>query len=467
MVTGSLVPKVDTIAFDYADADGSAGLPRAASWGRYPVVRQERRVLSDATAKLPVSPTDYRTMLPYGNGRSYGDSCLNDGGVVLDCRGLDRIIDFDPDSGLLRCEAGVLLGDIAMLTLPLGWFLPVTPGTRFVTVGGAIANDVHGKNHHVAGTFGAHVTRFELMRSSGRRIVCSATENAEWRRATIGGMGLTGIITWAEIQLRRVDGARLDQTTTKLRDLDHCFSLFDEADRRFEYTVAWLDSTASGDQIGRGTLIAANHAADSTDRTPPPRQPRLAIPFQPPIPLVNRVLLGLYNRTCLALRRRPVDERQVDFLKFFYPLDGIGRWNRLYGPRGLLQHQSVLPGETARDAVREMLRLSQARGAASLVTVLKRFGGAPRQGILSFPREGFTLTLDFANRGARTFKLLEEIDGIVIAAGGRVNPYKDARMSPETFEASFPDWQALLPFKDPRFSSSFWRRVTGGSGIEA
>lgn len=416
--------------------------------------------MRDASARIPIGAADPRPLLPYGNGRSYGDSCLNDGGVVLDCRGLDRIIDFDSATGILRCEAGVLLGDIIARALPEGWFLPVTPGTRFVTVGGAIANDVHGKNHHVAGTFGAHVRSFELLRSSGERMICSTEVNPEWRRATIGGMGLTGVITRAELQLRRVAGGRMDQSTVKLRDLDHYFAVAEESDADFEYTVAWIDSTARGARLGRGLLFRANHSpvkgADA-----PLRDPRLSVPVQPPFPLVNRAFLTLYNRTILARQRRSVDERDVDCVKFFYPLDGIGRWNRLYGPRGLMQHQSVLPSTAARYAVAEMLRLSQRSGAASLLTVLKRFGGAERQGILSFPREGFTLTLDFANRGKRTTELLAELDRITIAAGGAVNPYKDARMSPGTFEASFPNWRDMLAFKDPRFSSSFWRRVTG------
>jgi len=379
--------------------------------------------------------------------------------VALDCRGLDRIIAFDETTGIIRCEAGVLLGDILNRVMPAGWFLPVTPGTRFVTVGGAIANDVHGKNHHVAGTFGAHVTRLELLRSTGERIVCSATENAAWRRATVGGMGLTGLITWAELQLRPIAGPLMSQSTVKLANLDDYFANAAESDEAYEYTVAWLDSTAGGDRLGQGLFFRANHS-EATGKAPRLAEPWLSVPVQPPVPLVNRTFLTIHNRAKLAKQRRRIDESDVDCVSFFYPLDGIGRWNRLYGPKGLMQHQSVLPDATAEAAIREMLLLSQRRKAASLLTVLKRFGNAERQGILSFPREGFTLTLDFANRGRETTALLGELDRITLEAGGAVNPYKDARMSAETFEASFPDWRRLLPFKDPRFSSSFWRRVT-------
>lgn len=431
-----------------------------ASWGRFPRVVQERRVVSDASAALPLDDVDDRPVLPYGNGRSYGDTCLNDGGIVLDCRGLNRILGSDPETGLIRCEAGVLLGDIIDVAFPAGWFLPVTPGTRFVTVAGAIANDVHGKNHHRAGTFGAHVERLTLLRSDGTRLECSRTENADMFRATIGGMGLTGFITSADIRLRRVGSATVDQSTVKLANLDDYFAAAAEADEKFEYTVAWIDSLATGTRLGRGLLMRAEHSpvGPAASRS---RPARIGVPFPPPLSLINRVSLKAFNALTYGKQRRRVADAVVPALKYFYPLDGVRNWNRLYGPRGLLQHQSVIPHATARDAVADLLRAAARAGAGSLVTVLKSFGNAPAEGILSFPRPGVTLTFDFANQGERTFRLLDELDRITVGAGGAVNPYKDARMSPETYAASFPNWRDILPFKDPRFSSSFWRRVTG------
>lgn len=449
---------MSSVALSRSEDASPARRKEAASWGRFPRAAQEHVLLRGNAPALPDG--DARPLLPYGNGRSYGDTCLNDGGILLDCRGMNRVLGFHTDTGVIRVEAGVLLGDIIAMALPAGWFLPVTPGTRFVTVGGAIANDVHGKNHHVAGTFGEHVRRFELLRSDGTRRVCCPTENADWMRATIGGMGLTGVITWAEIQLRRVGGGWLDQSTVKLNNLADYFAIADESDAGFEYTVAWIDSLAGGASLGRGHLMRANHSNAPGGRDVRIGEPWLSVPFTPPIPVLNRFNLKLFNGAMYAKQRRREVAAKVPFLKFFYPLDGVGRWNRLYGPRGLMQHQSIIPNADAREAITDMLKLSARSGAGSFLTVLKRFGDRPAAGILSFPRGGVTLTLDFANRGARTETLLTELDRITVAAGGAVNPYKDGRMSAATYAASFPRWREILPFKDPRFSSSFWRRVT-------
>jgi FAD/FMN-containing dehydrogenase len=452
--------KVADIVLQQAAIDAPKGRGAAASWGRYPLVRQERLLISDRNAPIPIARGDRRTMLPYGNGRSYGDTCLNDGGIVIDCRGLNRILAFDPTTGVIDCEAGVLLSDIIDRALPAGWFLPVTPGTRFVTVAGAVANDVHGKNHHRAGTFGEHVERLELLRSDGTRLVCSRTANADWMRATIGGMGLTGLITTVRLKLRRVASAMMAQTTRKFARLAEFFALVEEADARHEYTVAWIDSLASGDSLGRGLLMSADHAVDgSLARASGGIGWR--VPFQPPVALINRASLKAFNTLFYARQRQREQHATIPYDRYFYPLDRIGDWNRLYGPAGLMQHQSVIPEANAPDAVADLLRASMRAGAGSFLTVLKRFGDRPKAGILSFPRGGVTLTLDFANQGERTLALLAELDRITIAAGGAVNPYKDARMSAATFAASFPDWRDILPFKDPRFSSSFWRRVTG------
>jgi FAD/FMN-containing dehydrogenase len=358
----------------------------------------------------------------------------------------------------LRCEAGILLGTILKSILPGGWFLPVTPGTQFVSLGGAIANDVHGKNHHRSGSFGLHVRRFELLRSDGDRIVCSPSENANLYQATIGGLGLTGLITWAEIQLKAVPGPFVEHEYVPFGGIAEFLDLSRRLSNRYDYLVAWVDSLAPAGRLGRGILSAGNHAGPPGPAPEPKRT--LGVPFAPPFGLVNRTSIRLFNGAYYHRHARLRGVRRSPYQPFFYPLDGIAHWNRLYGPKGLFQHQSVLPHDAAEDAVRELLARVARSGQGSFLTVLKAFGDPPAAGLLSFARPGVTLTLDFPNRGARTLELLDDLDRITVAAGGAVNPYKDARMSPATFRASFPRWRELTPFIDPRFSSSFWRRVT-------
>ncbi len=436
------------------------------SWGRFPAARQSGVVPNHRDAPLPLDRASGNTYLPFGNGRSYGDSCLNDGGVLIDCRGLDRVIAFDATAGVLRCEAGVLLADILPLILPEGWFLPVTPGTQFVTVGGAIANDVHGKNHHVAGTLGRHVRRFELLRSDGSRRICSPRKNTEWFRATVGGLGLTGVITWAEIQLKPVANAAIEQEVIRFSGLREFFELSRESEVSHEYTVSWVDSLAGGAALGRGLFIRGNHAGEGAGPVPGAPGRPVEFPLDPPFPLLNRLTLRafntLYYRKQLSKQKRAL----VHCEPFFYPLDRVRKWYRLYGPKGLLQHQSVIPHEAGEAAVRELLERSLNAGAGSFLTVLKEFGPLPSAGMMSFPRPGVTLTLDFANRGRKTLALLDELDSVVREAGGAVNPYKDARMSAESFQAFFPQWRAFTAYADPCFSSSFWRRVTDGARVK-
>lgn len=400
-------------------------------------------------------------VLAYGNGRSYGDSCLNDGGPLILGRSLDRVLAFDRESGLVTCEAGVLLDDLLNLVVPAGWFPPVTPGTCFVTIGGALANDVHGKNHHRAGTFGHHVRAFELIRSDGQKLTCARDINGALFAATISGMGLTGLITQVTLQLMPVASAEMQQEVIHFDGLDRFFAIAAESDASHDYTVAWIDALASGPRLGRGVFFRANHAPASM--APASRaEPTLPFPLKPPVPLINRVTLRAFNTLYRAAQPRSPEPRRIPYRPFFYPLDRVRDWNRAYGPKGLRQFQCAIPLVHARPAVEEMLRRTLAAGEASFLTVLKLFGDVPSPGMMSFPLAGATLTLDFPNRGARTEKLLSELDSITLAAGGRVNPYKDARMSPATFEASFPHWRDFAAHIDPGFSSNFWRRVTGG-----
>ncbi|MEI7612444.1 MAG: FAD-binding oxidoreductase [Betaproteobacteria bacterium] len=419
------------------------------SWGQLPTTPAlKERWWTDRAAVLPAGE---HSLLGYGNGRSYGDVGLNSTGTLLHTRGMDRFIAFDEASGVLTCEAGVLLSEILDVFVPRGWFLPVTPGTRFVTVGGAIANDVHSKNHHGAGTFGCHVRCFELLRSDGSRRLCSAEENADWFAASIGGLGLTGLITWVEMALKPIPGVGIAVENTRFNGLDEFFALNAEAEAKHEYTVAWIDCLASRP---RGIFMAGDHAPDGGfERVV--KKP-LGVPLTPPISLVNGLSLSAFNQ---AYFHRPLPTRQrVDFAPFFYPLDGVLDWNRIYGRQGFFQYQFVIP-LAARDALDDIMSCIAASGQGSFLAVLKTFGDKPSPGLLSFPMPGMTLALDFPNRGAPTLALFEHLDSIVDAAGGRLYAAKDARMSGEFFRRSYPRLNDFMIYIDPKFSSDFARRV--------
>jgi FAD/FMN-containing dehydrogenase len=437
----------------------SQPIKRMLSWGRYPKTAHHhvhRPAWNDQVPEI-LSAAAPGSLLPYGLGRSYGDSCLNAGRELIDCRRLNRILGFDESTGMVRCEGGVSLADIIDVFLPKGWFLPVTPGTRFVTVGGAIANDVHGKNHHCAGTFGAHVRQIGLHRSNDGLVICdSNSENRDFLRATIGGLGLTGVIAWADIQLKRVAGPWIDSEIVPFQSLNSFLDLSRESDGRFEYTVAWLDCFAGKNP--RGVFFRGNHAADRGKDFHPNRGPKL--PFALPAWMLNRYSVRAFNTAYYRMQAARKGAAVVPYDSFFYPLDSIRQWNLLYGRQGFLQYQCVIP-ETNLEAFEELLDRIARSGMGSFLGVLKQFGSAPPAGMLSFPRPGLTIALDFAMRGERTLKLMQSLDEIVEQSDGALYPAKDARMSPALFETSFPRWRGFIPYIDPKMSSSFWRRVTG------
>ena len=429
------------------------------SWGRFPPPGQQSCIaLHDRNAPLPLP--EKGNVLARGHGRSYGDSCLNPGGTLLHARGLDRFIAFDPGSGVLRCEAGVTLSEIIDLVLPQGWFLPVTPGTRWATVGGSIANDVHGKNHHLMGSFGSHVRLLELLRSDGMRHLLSPSDESGLFSATLGGLGLTGLVTWAELQLRRVPGPWLESESIRFGNLDDFFALSFESAATHEYTVAWIDCLANGKNLGRGHFLRSNHAAPLPEDCPPVNGSRHTMHFTPPFSLVNSLSLHAFN-TLYYWRQPGLRKRAVShFRPYFYPLDGIAHWNRMYGPHGFLQHQCVLPPAAARTGVAALLSEIARSGLGSFLAVLKEFGDVPSIGMLSFPRPGTTLALDFPNTGPEVFRLLDRLDAIVLEAGGAIYPAKDARMSAAAFHRGYPRLQEFSHHLDPAFSSGLWRRLT-------
>ena len=429
------------------------------NWGRIQIRKREiadfdRSILCDGN----VARMD--GCLPFGNGRSYGDSCHNDEGLLLDARARSRILSLDLEAGILCAESGVLLVHLLEHLKETGWFVPVVPGTKFVTLGGMIANDIHGKNHGHRGTIGCHVRQLSLLRSDGEAIICSPDQNGELFTATIGGMGLTGYIEWIELSLMPVTSHLVLETKTPFNSLEEGLELAARDDQDHEYSVAWIDSLARGDRLGRGILISGDHGAD--DSAPRYGDPMLSVPFTPPVPLIAGPALATFNKLYYWRNAQQREPHLATPDSFFFPLDAVGAWNRLYGPDGLHQHQCALPLEGGEAILRRMLETCQRADHGSFLTVLKRFGSVRSPGLLSFPIEGYTLTLDFPNRGARTYALLDELDRLTIEAGGRVNPYKDCRMSRETFRLGFDSWQTLEAMRDPVMMSDFWRRVAQG-----
>jgi FAD/FMN-containing dehydrogenase len=431
------------------------------SWGHYPYALQASHRPSwreDVQAALHDACARFGTTLPYGNGRSYGDSCLGATDHVLYLRGLDRFISADWEQGILRAEAGVMLGEILRQSVPRGWMLPVTPGTQFVTLAGAVANDVHGKNHHVRGTFGRHVRRFSLLRSDQPPLECAPGENAELFRTTIGGLGLTGVIEWVEIQLMPVRSSRISVTSRRFANLDEFLQLSGELDSQHEYGVAWVDCVSGGAALGRGIYLSGEHAEDGDFSFPD--KPVRSVPFALPWSPVNRYTLKAFNSHYYWRHGRKMQRTELDFASYFYPLDGIRNWNRIYGRKGFQQHQCVIPQAAARDALNAILTAIAKSGSGSFLAVLKRCGTLVSPGLLSFPMPGISLALDFPQRERQNETLFAQLDAIVREAGGRQYPAKDAHMSGADFRAAYPAWEALERQRDPALMSRFWKRTT-------
>jgi len=432
--------------------------PRFESWGRYPTLDSDLIPLYWTTDFPPLAlPT--AKMLPVGAGRSYGDVCLLDHGALLPTRGMDKLLHFDPETGVLRCEAGVTLAEILDFAVPRGFFLPVTPGTKYVTVGGAIANDIHGKNHHVAGTFGRHVLRFELVRSDGSRFVCSASQNADWFAATVGGLGLTGLISWAEVRLRPIVSRKIQYQGIKFTGIDE-FVALSQASTQVEYTVAWIDCVAGGKNFARGIYMQGDHSS-VPEPAAPTKTPWLSVPIDFPEIVLNRLSVGVFNTLYYNKQFAKRKTGTVDYEPFFYPLDSILHWNKIYGRSGLLQFQCVIPWEDVpQEGIVRILKAITSSGLASFLAVIKVFDDVASPGMLSFPKPGITLALDFPIREEVSFDLLDRLASITLEHGGRLYPAKDARMTAAQFQAFYPQWREFSAYIDPHFDSAFWQRVT-------
>ena len=426
---------------------------RLTGWGRIaPTTADLAAPASEAQAAALLrylaepSTSKSGTAIPRGLGRSYNNAAQSAGGVVISTSRLNNIVSLDPAAGIVVAEAGVSLEQLMVAGLPHGWFVPVSPGTRQVTVGGAIAADVHGKNHHVAGSFASHVTSFDiLIPRAGQAGPLTVTPESDpalfW--ATAGGMGLTGFITRATIKLKRVESSLVKVDTVRTRDIDETMAVLAEHDKKYGYTVAWSDDLATGRHLGRSVITSGDFAAlddlDDSRRSDPFRfdpQARLAAPGFFPPGLMNRYSIRLAN-TAWYLKAPKHREHELQTIsQFFHPLDGIRNWNRVYGPGGFRQYQYVMPFG-AEAAVRRSFELVSAHPAPSFVTVLKRFGQAD-PGLLSFPTEGWTLALDFPARTPGLGPLLDELDRLVVANGGRVYLAKDSRVSAATLEEMYP-----------------------------
>ncbi len=435
---------------------------RFLSWGRYPRHPQTPHSVywhEDVKQELAaIEGVGQGAALAFGCGRSYGDSCLAESSHVLAMQGMNRVLAADWDTGVVLAQAGMTLTDLIRIALPRGWFLSVTPGTKFVTLGGAVANDVHGKNHHVMGTFGRHVRQLMMYRSDEGVTQCSPSQRPDLFAATLGGLGLTGVVLAVEIQLRRVSSSEIEQRSIRFGGFDEFLEISKVHDASHEYTVAWIDCLASGKQMGRGHFIAGNHAQNETAELASPRF--LSMPIDPPFSLVNSLSLRLFNTLYYHRQRRKEVSSLVGYDPFFYPLDRLLLWNRMYGRAGFQQYQCVVPQQDGPEVVRAIMREVSSSGAGSFLAVLKQCGKLASPGLLSFPQHGVSLALDFPQHDLVNKRLFSKLDALVHEAGGRLYPAKDAHMSAAHFKQAYPLWEKVENLRDPQLLSRFWKRVT-------
>lgn len=436
--------------------------PPFESWGRYPSYDAALKPLYWQGDFPGAISGAHSGALPVGMGRSYGDVCLLNEGTLLPTTAMNRLLGFDSETGILTAESGITLAQILDFAVPRGFFLPVTPGTKYVTLGGAIANDVHGKNHDVAGSFGNHVPSFELVRSDGTRLLCSQRENPDWYAATIGGMGLTGLITWAQLRLQPIVSRMIDYQGIQFHGIDEFLDL-KKQNEDVAYTVSWVDCVSTGKNFARGIFMLGDHSKVPADLKVSPK-PKLVFPFNAPGFALNRASVSAFNTLFFHKQVKPRVSMLQDYEPFFYPLDKVLHWNRMYGKRGLLQFQYAIPWEHAKEGTEAILKEIAKSGLASFLAVLKTFGDIPSLGMMSFPQAGIMFALDFPIKPNVSFPLMQRLGDMTLEFGGRLYPAKDACMTASQFQAFYPRWQEFSKYKDPALTSSFWERVVGQGG---
>lgn len=426
------------------------------NWGNFPVVEKEMKS-EDSLQKIKDFVLSHKEVIARGNGRCYGDASLGEN--IFSTKRLNKFIGFDKIEGVLECEAGVLLSDILEISVPQGYFLNVTPGTKFVSVGGAIASDVHGKNHHSEGCFSEYVLEFKLMKENAEVITCSREENTEDFWATVGGMGLTGIILSAKIKLKNIETAYIRQESIKADNLDEIFQLFEESEG-WLYNVAWIDCLQKGENIGRSILMRGYHAL--REELPPklhknplknPRKIMPTIPFYFPSWVLNSFTIKIFNWLYYNKQTKKSVEGFVHYEPFFYPLDVINEWNKIYGKKGFIQYQMVIPKEKGKEGMRKILETIADSGNGSFLAVLKLFGKSNPKAYNSFPMEGYTLALDFKVNDKLKY-LVEELDKIVEEFGGRIYLTKDSMSNPKLTNY-------LRNVDSPKFVSLQRKRILG------
>lgn len=409
-------------------------MTRIHGWGRYPCADVRLALPRTLSHCQDLLQNCHHPLIPRGLGRSYGDSALAH--TVVDTTAFNYLLDFDAQQGIITCGSGISLDALLQFIVPQGWFLPVTPGTRYVTVGGAIASDVHGKNHHHVGSFSQQVLSIEMLLGNGELLTISQQQHADLFRATCGGMGLTGIILSAHIQLLRISSSNIIQTTIPCSCLEDLVEQIDLS-KNSHYSVAWIDCLAKGRQLGRGILTLGEHAEDEVLQVPSARA--YTVPTVMPDSLLQPLSIRLFNHYYYYKASLTKRKKTISYQSFFYPLDSLAHWNRLYGRQGFLQYQFVLPKTAGIEGLKAILAKIVDSGKGSFLAVLKLLGKA-NANFLSFPQEGYTLALDFKYSLA-VLALLSELDKMVIAYHGRIYLTKDARMGSEIFQRCYPEWQ--------------------------
>lgn len=431
------------------------------NWGKYPIITAKEKSFTQKD-ELSVFLKEESDIIARGLGRCYGDASLGDS--IISTLKYDKVLYFDIKTGEIECEAGVSLADILGFVVPKGWFLPVTPGTKFITVGGAIASDVHGKNHHVEGCFSKHVSEMNILLADGSFVSCSSTHNKDLFEATCGGMGLTGIILSAKFQLKKIQTAYISQKQIKAKNLEEIIDLFQQY-KDSTYSMAWIDCLKGGKQFGRSIMMAGEHALlDEVKKENPlilPHKMKLTMPFNLPGFVLNTFSVKAFNFLFYQKNIKKVIENVIPYEPFFYPLDAILEWNRMYGRAGFVQYQFVLPLENSHKGLKDILSRIRKKGMGSFLAVLKLFG--KQDSLISFPMEGFTLALDFPIKKG-LFDFLDELDKIVLDYGGRIYLTKDARMKPEVFWQSYPYLEKFIRIiekynPDYKFSSMQTKRL--------